>query len=244
MDRKGIKLNPDKDLAEDLNSLPWYLRLQVFKKWIRAFIEKYATPSPEIEAQITETNRHVIKLDQLAMIDELTGIHNARCFWENIGRQISYHRRAELPLSIIILDLDHFKEVNDNFGHLAGDEVLAVVAKVLKARVREADLVARYGGEEFVVVLPDTDIRGAMQVAEDLRTDIKEILVNFTHGDQSKKIRVTASFGVAQMTNQEDAKGFVHRADQALYLAKNSGRDQVRVDEANRDNQVGDVTSA
>jgi diguanylate cyclase (GGDEF)-like protein len=128
------------------------------------------------------------------------------------------------PLSAVLLDLDHFKEVNDTFGHGLGDEVLAAVGAALQSTVRESDFVGRYGGEEFVMLLPDTDRDIAVQVAERVRTAIRDLRV--LEGDSN----VSASFGIAVFPEDApDAARLVRNADRALYRAKANGRNRVEV---------------
>jgi len=164
------------------------------------------------------------QLELLATTDNLTGLTNRRVFFERLGiefrRALRYHR----PLSVIMADLDHFKTVNDRFGHPFGDLVLAVTAQVLRGNVRESDLVARYGGEEFVLMLPETPSAEAMVVAEKLRAAIEE--QDYTDGIQSA--HVTISLGVASLPESApaDVEDLLRRADDALYAAKHGGRNQ------------------
>lgn len=164
------------------------------------------------------------QLELLATTDTLTGLTNRRVFFERLGiefrRALRYHR----PLSVIMADLDHFKTVNDRFGHPFGDLVLAVTAQVLRGNVRESDLVARYGGEEFVLMLPETPQAEAMVVAEKLRVAIEA--QDYTNGIQST--RITISLGVASLPDAApvDVEELLRHADDALYAAKHGGRNR------------------
>ena len=157
--------------------------------------------------------------------DALTGIANRQGFNEVMAREFARARRFRHPLAVVILDLDHFKQVNDRYGHPVGDQVLAGTAGMLSTRVRESDFVARWGGEEFAVVTPMTDAAGASRLAEKLRA-----LMEVTH--LGPVGAMTASFGVAEMRPDDTVEGMVQRADEALYQAKSGGRNQVRCAEA------------
>jgi diguanylate cyclase (GGDEF)-like protein len=159
---------------------------------------------------------------QSALIDELTGLGNKRALQSDLRREAERSVRKNTPLSIIILDLDHFKNINDTHGHLAGDQVLKNLAKTLNSSARQSDLSFRYGGEEFLVILDATNPRQAKQIAERLRSSISQ--QNFYYG--AKPIPVTASLGCATLNKGESLEDFIGRADKALYIAKNSGRNQ------------------
>ena len=157
--------------------------------------------------------------------DALTGVLNRAGFNEAFSREFSRARRYRQPLSLVLLDLDHFKNVNDGYGHPAGDKVLEGTARLLETRVREADLVARWGGEEFAVLAPMTDAEGAVRLAEKLRG-----LMEVTH--LGPVGAVTGSFGVAEMRPDDTIEAMLHRVDEALYAAKDSGRNQVKCAES------------
>ncbi len=164
--------------------------------------------------------RQNTRLAELATIDELTGTKNRRRFREDLDLLFSQAIRLSSPLSLIMLDIDHFKQFNDAFGHPAGDEVLCHVGSILRAAVRSHDVVARYGGEEFAVLLPATEANDALEAAERLRTAIS----SWTWLQRS----VTASLGVA--TTHPDtatAATLVNQADQALYHSKRNGRNLI-----------------
>ena len=158
---------------------------------------------------------------RLANNDGLTGLQNRRRTTERLEVEVARARRYGTPLAIALCDIDHFKQVNDRFGHNMGDEVLVQVGRALQDTLREVDLVGRWGGEEFLVLLPDTDPVGAQIVGERLRACV-EALVPFSGGPE----RVTCSVGVACFESSDSTSGFVDRADQALYRAKKAGRNQ------------------
>ncbi len=158
-----------------------------------------------------------------AIRDELTGLYNRRFFNERLLDEVDRCRRYGGTFSLLICDIDHFKEVNDNFGHPMGDKVLVQVAEVLRDNIRSSDMVARYGGEEFALLLLNTDKKLARSLAEQLRRTLAGTLFQEINGRQ-----VTASFGVATFSDDSISfEGLVAKADRALYLAKTQGRNQV-----------------
>lgn len=157
------------------------------------------------------------------MVDELTGALTRRAFREQANRLSALSVRHHHPLAAICFDLDHFKSVNDTFGHAAGDEVLKRVAATVQARIRKSDVFARTGGEEFAVLLPETDRSGALEVAEKVRKDISALRFEF----EGETVGVTSSFGVATLKpSEEDLETMLRRADAALYQAKSDGRNR------------------
>ena len=156
--------------------------------------------------------------------DSLTGCFNRKHALEVMDGELRRSSRSRLPLSLIMFDLDHFKAVNDNYGHLCGDAVLAAVGREMNAVLRGSDLKCRYGGEEFLVLLPDTTLAGGQRAAELLRREIAEHPVRWN----TTEIRVTASFGVtAVLPGELDQAAMIGRADAALYQAKEGGRNRV-----------------
>lgn len=160
--------------------------------------------------------------------DELTGLHNYRFFIEALGQEIRRGERYSTPVSLIMLDVDYFKEYNDRNGHAAGNEVLATLARLLSAPLRKLDIPARYGGEEFAVILPSTPKIGAQVVAERAREAVEQH--RFPHGEEQPDGRLTISLGVATYpADALEANELVRRADRALYTAKSTGRNQVQL---------------
>ena len=163
----------------------------------------------------------------MATIDILTGLLNRRAFLESTNREVARAKRYNEALSVILLDVDHFKHINDRRGHAAGDMVLSAVGKLLNNAVRNCDIVARWGGEEFVLVLPATPLGGAEEVAERVRALLEHAEIKDGNGDA---VPVTASFGVASYAVGETLEQLVDRADRAMYLAKSGGRNRVVAD--------------
>ena len=161
-----------------------------------------------------------VELERLSVTDGLTGLANHRALMQRLGEETARARRSDRPFVVIMSDVDHFKSYNDSFGHPAGDEVLKRVASILREATRDLDCVARYGGEEFAVILSDTDISGAMEVAERVRARVE--------ATQFPGRKITISLGLAEFPmDAGDPGALLALADQALYVAKNGGRNQV-----------------
>ena len=164
----------------------------------------------------------VRSLEQMAITDALTGLYNRRYFEMNLDNEIKRSRRYSTPMSLFIIDIDHFKRVNDTYGHGVGDMVLAETGLRIRKSLRETEIVARYGGEEFAVILPHTRIEEAAIAAERVRSvmESNRILI-----DESRSLHITISIGVGALSeNDKDRSNLVERADLALYQAKQNGR--------------------
>jgi diguanylate cyclase (GGDEF)-like protein/hemerythrin-like metal-binding protein len=201
-----------------------FLLSLVIVAYFVALQRQYGTESRLAEKH-REAEGRARTMARRADTDALTGVLNRAGFNEAFSREFSRARRYRQPLSLVLLDLDHFKHVNDGYGHPAGDKVLEGTARLLETRVREADLVARWGGEEFAVLAPMTDAEGAVRLAEKLRG-----VMEVTH--LGPVGAVTASFGVAEMRPDDNIEAMLHRVDEALYVAKDSGRNQVKCAES------------
>lgn len=163
------------------------------------------------------------ELRTLASVDALTGLRNRRNLEQRIAAEVSRSRRHRRPLAVAIGDLDHFKRVNDEFGHAVGDDVLRTVGVRIRRNLRTEDLAVRWGGEEFLLLLPDTDRNSAVQVADKIRLAVSDQPVDF----RDHSVPITISFGVAQLTDEDEADELVRRADEAMYRAKSLGRNRV-----------------
>jgi diguanylate cyclase (GGDEF)-like protein len=175
-----------------------------------------------------ENARLYEEAQQLAITDPLTGLYNRRGLFELGQREVSRLHRYKRPLSAIMLDIDHFKLVNDRYSHAVGDEVLRVLADRCTAHLRETDVLSRYGGEEFAILLPETGLEEARQIAERLRCNISDIPVETKKGP----ISITISLGViCTQDGTADLALLLDRADTAMYEAKKMGRDRVALDQ-------------
>jgi len=173
----------------------------------------------------TEINQAMEKMAELSTKDELTDLYNRRYFMESAEREAAGSARYGLDLSLLMLDLDFFKQINDNHGHPAGDTVLKQTARVLKESIRQYDIACRYGGEEFAVIMPNTRLNGARTFSERLREKIESTTVLY----DSKELRFTVSIGLAQFAPEIDKSisDLIKRADDGLYAAKKQGRNRV-----------------
>jgi two-component system cell cycle response regulator len=176
--------------------------------------------------------RHNVQLSlEMAITDQLTGLHNRRYMSRHLDTLMANARKSERPLAFVIMDIDYFKQVNDTYGHDIGDEVLKEFASRIAANTRGIDLACRYGGEEFVVAMPDTDIAFATNIAERLRQSIETTPVKISRAPG--QLTITISIGIARCEGASDtAESLLHRADQALYRAKRTGRNKVVADAA------------
>lgn len=163
------------------------------------------------------------KIQKLANHDQLTGLYNRRKFEDRLQEEFNRAQRYDLDLTVMIIDLDHFKHINDTFGHQAGDRVLEEIGDVIRSTTRRSDLTARYGGEEFCVALPETELDKALEIAERLRETLKKR----TFQSNGEEFNVTCSIGVAELENEEEYSSLLERADDLLYDAKHEGRDCV-----------------
>lgn len=200
---------------EELREARDYLELRVE--------ERTSDLQLEIEARIEAEK----KLKNLASTDPLTGVMNRRAFDEQAHRELANAKRHGRELTLILLDLDHFKSINDKFGHQFGDQVLIKIAELIQPCLRATDSLCRHGGEEFIIILPETDIHNAKLIAERLRLEIENAVIS---NQSDVNASVTASLGVAQWADDEkDILPSIHRADEAMYQAKQEGRNRVVV---------------
>lgn len=207
---------------------------------LRAIVESLAHTAKEMEEsnrsleqrlntskqEITELHAHLDAVRSESLTDPLTSLANRKYFDTAIAQALAAADKAGEPLSLLLADIDHFKNFNDTYGHLIGDQVLRLVAMALKDNAKGRDLAARYGGEEFAVVLPETPLRQATTVAEHMRRAVmgKELLKRST-GEHLG--RITMSIGVATLHAGESAGSLIERADKCLYAAKRNGRNRV-----------------
>lgn len=195
---------------------------------LRRMTARLLSLNESMEAQVRQRTRELEQanqeLDRQARTDALTGLLNRRGLDIQLRQSVAMARRAQRPLSVLLMDLDHFKRINDTFGHDVGDEVLKLLARTLQRRLRDSDISARSGGEEFVAVLPDTDLEGARVIAEAL-------VLAMAQQHDAVWGRVTLSVGAATLRAGDNESRLLRRADEALYEAKGQGRNRVCVEE-------------
>lgn len=235
---KGIKSSIDssddiEELKSDIQS-----RINAIDEHIQGFHDIEKQRFENAQAVISELSKKVGVLEensvelrnkleesqQQALRDVLTGIPNRQAYEERLAAEIARCKRYGSALSMVVWDIDKFKDINDNYGHAAGDRVLKVIAELLSERIRETDFIARYGGEEFVTLMPETDLDTAIKVADKLRIDIEQTAFHF----RDKRVPVTISAGVGQYQNNEMIVDLFERTDAAMYKAKQAGRNQVK----------------
>jgi diguanylate cyclase len=179
-----------------------------------------------IRQQSQSLQNEVDRLRDEISTDSLTGLFNRRALNKRIHELIDTHMVDTEPFSILMVDIDHFKQFNDSFGHLVGDEVIRRVGLAMKSKLREADFPARFGGEEFTVLLPETDISHALGIAQSIHQSVANLIL-VKRSTKEKLPSITVSVGAASYRKGESPESLIERADQALYLAKESGRNQI-----------------
>ena len=207
-----------KSMQQNITIVPY----DIEKEQVCIFIYDNTSLS-ETHAKLNDLND---ELKELSNRDYLTGLYNRRFFAEEAARAIALTLRNNSKFSIITMDIDKFKNINDSYGHAVGDRVINTVAKKLKELVRKSDIPARFGGEEFVLLLYDISAQNAMKVAENMRKTIEDLEIKV----EENSIKFTVSFGVAQFDTFKDNNNIEHtitRADKALYQAKDNGRNNV-----------------
>ncbi len=194
---------------------------------IRNLIQELETKNDELNREITIRKEYEAELERLAIMDPLTNIYNRRFFFDMANKEIDRSKRYSIPLSLILFDIDHFKKVNDTYGHLVGDQVLINLAKLCQETIRSVDIFARYGGEEFILLMPDSGLKAAQNAAERLREAVAK--TNLT--DEKIDLVTTISLGVNSWEGGDelDFTAFIDQADQALYQSKENGRNQVSI---------------
>lgn len=180
------------------------------------------------------------KLEELSQIDSLTGLYNFRYLLKALEVEMERTRRTGLPTGLVMIDLDHFKRINDTYGHDSGNKALRWTSKIWRGNIRRIDIPCRYGGEEFVIILPGTRLPQTVHTAKRLQTVIAESSLEF----DGEAVRMTASFGVDSYRGEGNlsVEGFIKRADHFLIQAKTNGRNRVFYDEAKMAEEITEVT--
>jgi len=185
-------------------------------------IEELNSQIRNMEKDSEELRKNVMKEREMALMDPLTEIKNRMAYDERIEQDYLRWKRYQSSLSLMVIDIDLFKKINDNYGHMAGDKVLHTVAQHLQNNIRETDFLARYGGEEFVIIMSDTALDEGLNVAEKLRVEVESCGFHYRGDD----VKVTISCGIAQFTGEDTVDSAFERADSAMYKAKQNGRNQ------------------
>ncbi len=216
------------DILSNIKSIFPIFEMQIDEKQYIEIIEAAKNELSDLSAELIDQTRaqsqDMEKIKLQLGLDSMTQLNNHNRFLENLNHEMSRANRYKTPLSIIMADIDHFKSINDFFGHLAGDHALRCVSAQLKQMLRDSDQIARYGGEEFAIILPMTDPEDALKAAERLRKGIESMKLRYN----DRTLAVTMSFGVAAMEGDRvvDVESLIRRADEALYEAKNTGRNK------------------
>jgi diguanylate cyclase (GGDEF)-like protein len=208
-------------------------RLKEFRSNEKKREKAYEQQIVELQEKLRESEQNADEIHNLLSYqkyrinhDSLTGLPNRDSYDEHILEAMHRWKRTERPLSLAVCDIDHFKRINDNFGHLAGDKVLKKVASMFKSAIRASDFIARIGGEEFVFIFEHTQSKDAKSILEKLRKSIQDCLFYY----REKKVDVTVSFGLTTVLEEDDVETFFMRADKAMYKAKNGGRNRIEVE--------------
>ena len=217
------------DLAHDMSEADLRAMAGKLLNETRRMQDANAQLEAKLEASrddIASLQRDLDEVRRESLLDPLTKIHNRKSFDEGLLKAFANASDNGTPLCLMLVDIDHFKSFNDTWGHQTGDQVLRLVAMTLKSNIKGKDIAARYGGEEFAAILPETDLEGAVIVADNIRKAIqaKELLKRSTN---EKLGRMTASFGVAMYKPGDTPASLIERADRCLYAAKHAGRNRV-----------------
>ena len=203
--------------AFSLRMLPWALAFAIISALTSAFYGR----SRQAVAALRDSEQ---RFKEMSITDELTGLYNSRHFFSRLKAEIERTDRYGHPLTLLILDLDNFKQCNDTFGHLAGDKVLAEAGNIIRKSIRSTDSAYRYGGEEFAVILPESSKQEALYFAERIRKSFESVAFS---DYKDRDLRVTVSIGVAQHLSGQKISAFFKRADRNMYAAKKSGKNRV-----------------
>jgi diguanylate cyclase len=220
-----------RELAQDMSVPLLNERVDGVLRDTRKIQGSITTLTHRLEASQSEIARlrdELVRVREEALIDGLTGLLNRKAFDERIDAALSQPPQSAVGPCLVMIDIDHFKEVNDSFGHVFGDRVIRTIGELLKATVKGQDVVARYGGEEFALLLPETPLPGARVVAERLREAVARSRIRRLNSEESVG-SITISVGVASYRPGESVATFIDRADAALYLSKTEGRNRVSV---------------
>jgi diguanylate cyclase len=215
-------------------------RLDAIRTHLQQYRSTEKTRQQHLEAQLDQLNNRVHGMEnegenlrqrlqekhEQAVHDPLTGLYNRLAYDERIMQEFARWKRYEQPMVLMMIDIDHFKHVNDTYGHKAGDKALMLIADQLRSHLRESDFLARFGGEEFVVLMPETNLDSAIIAADKLRVAVKQCQFHY----QNAQVSITISAGLAQLRKDDSTESLFQRADEAMYRAKQAGRNQCLVE--------------
>ena len=210
------------------------VRLDAIRQHLDQYRNSEESRQQQLEARLAQLNNQIHDMEsegeqlrerlqekhEQAVRDPLTGLHNRLAYDERVVQEFARWKRYGQAMVLMMIDVDHFKRVNDEYGHKAGDKALVLIADQLKSKLRESDFLARYGGEEFVVLMPETELKPAMVAAEKLRTAVEQSQFHY----QGAQVSITVSAGLAQLREDDTTEKLFQRADQAMYRAKSAGR--------------------
>jgi diguanylate cyclase len=220
---ESINKNIEKKREQDVSRLE---RTEKTLNDMKNSISSIKKEADELKRKAEEAKKRATEIESESFHDKLTGVFNRRAYDEELFKTLASLQRYKIAYSLMICDIDHFKKINDNFGHKVGDLTLKKIAGLLKERLRTTDFIARYGGEEFAVILNHTSLDDARKVGEDVR----EFINNSSFSYKNQKIPVTISIGISFFRADDDSNTVFERADAALYLAKESGRNSVKTE--------------
>lgn len=212
-------------VEQDETSTFAHIRMNLIRNLIIGFLITFIV----IIINVITVNYFQSKLELMATIDPLTEIDNRKSFQEKVCAEMNRCRRYQIPMTLLMLDLDHFKTVNDSFGHMAGDHVLKRFVEECRTNIRDTDIIGRMGGEEFAILLVETNIDDAMFVAERILNAVSDMVLSVS----DRETNITTSIGITSLSIEDSSfDQLMHRADQALYKAKNRGRNRIEIVEA------------
>ncbi len=221
---EGLELGADDYLTKPIDMLELSARVKSMLR-LKALQDELAQKCRDLDRMNRDLEHKSLELERLARVDPLTGLYNRRFFEERFFVEFARSQRYRVPLACLMLDIDHFKAVNDTHSHQAGDKALKELALAMRRTLRDVDLLARYGGEEFVAVLPETSPLDARLVAERLRAGVQAL--SFEHDGLALHITVSIGVSTYPLPGISDPEGLLRAADDALYKAKESGRNRV-----------------
>ncbi|MFZ5470435.1 MAG: diguanylate cyclase [Myxococcota bacterium] len=225
---EGLELGADDFLIKPFDPLELCARVKSMLR-LKALQDALVEKNQQLDRANKELDKKRQELLALSQTDPLTGLANRRHFEERLTQELARSHRYRVPLSCMMLDIDHFKRLNDTYGHPFGDRVLQAVAQVVQKSLRDVDLLARYGGEELIALFPETGPAAARRVCERVRTGIEALRLPLESGGKTERVGCTASIGVATfpVPSIDSAEALLRAADDCLYAAKEAGRNRV-----------------